>query len=147
VFVYAATTEGLDTISDFSFGTSTTAVDKLDVAAITSFSANDFDTIVKDSTAYDADQDVIIVTSQSFTALSDVDTFYEARSTATDGSNKDVLVIWQDSLGSTHVSVGVGGAGGANDGGDEYTFSDLVKLTGVTVASVADLIDTGDFIV
>ena len=86
------------------FGTSTTAVDKIDIADLTSFNG-DFDTVVVDSTAYNIDEDVLVITSQAFTAVANVDVFLEARSTSASANNGDnIVVIWQDTLGGVHVA-------------------------------------------
>lgn len=139
------TTNGVDTITDFNFGTSTTTVDQLKIVG--SWKA-DFDVVATDATAFDADQDVLIISSRSFATLADVDTFFEARSTENSGLGADKIIIWQDSLGGLQVARAIGG-NGANagaDNGDEYTVTNLFTLSGLTVVGVASLINTGDFI-
>jgi hypothetical protein len=140
---------GVDTITDMDFGTSTTTVDQLDISAITIFNGNAFDTKVIDSTAYNVDEDVIVITSQAFTNVAAVDTFYEGRATAViTGTNLDKVLVWQDTLGTVHVARAVGADGGNNnaDAGDEYTTADLATFTGLNIADISTLIDIGDFV-
>lgn len=147
VFVATASLIGIDTITDMDFGTSTTTVDQLDVAGVTSFNGT-FDTVRLDSTGYNVDEDVVVISSQAFTGVTALDTFYEARSTAVTGANADKILIWQDTLGTVHAAVAVGGIGAdaTGDEADEYVTTDLATLSGLSISSIASLIDTGDFI-
>lgn len=143
---------GVDTITDFNWGaaTGTTTVDKLDFSALSlGFSANDFDTVGKVSAGYSADVDVYIFDTQTYATTADVDTALEALSTAANATGKDLLLIWQDTFQNVHVSVAVGGAGGDGgaDGGDEYAVTDYFILEGLSITGIANLINTGDFIV
>jgi Ca2+-binding RTX toxin-like protein len=149
IFLAASLIGGADVITDMDFGTSTTTVDQLDVAAATIFNTNAFDTKVIDSTAYNVDEDVVVITSQAFASVTAVDTFYEARATLVlTGTNLDKVLIWQDTLGTVHMSRALGGDGGNNnaDAGDEYTVTDLATMSGLNISSIATLIDIGDFI-
>jgi Ca2+-binding RTX toxin-like protein len=147
VFVATASLIGIDAITDMDFGTSTTTVDQLNVAGVTSFNGS-FDTVNIDSTAFNIDEDVLVVTSQAFTGVTAVDTFMEARSTAQTAINGDKIIVWQDTLGAVHTAVAVGaiGADATADEADEYVTTDLATLSGLTISSIASLIDTGDFI-
>jgi Ca2+-binding RTX toxin-like protein len=147
VFVATASLIGIDAITDMDFGTSTTTVDQLNVAGVTSFNGT-FDTVNIDSTAFNIDEDVLVVTSQAFTGVTAVDTFMEARSTAQTAINGDKIIVWQDTLGAVHTAVAVGaiGADATADEADEYVTTDLATLSGLTISSIASLIDTGDFI-
>jgi Ca2+-binding RTX toxin-like protein len=147
VFVATASLIGIDAITDMDFGTSTTTVDQLNVAGVTSFNGT-FDTVNIDSTAFNIDEDVLVVTSQAFTGVTAVDTFMEARSTAQTAINGDKVIVWQDTLGAVHTAVAVGaiGADATADEADEYVTTDLATLSGLTISSIASLIDTGDFI-
>lgn len=147
-----ATTGGPDTITDFDFGDATgsnTTNDQADVTGSSLTFNGAFDTVVQDSTGFASDEDVVIVTSQTFNTIGDVDTFYEGRSNVDDATGSDVLVLWQDSFGDTHLAQGVGAAGvsGTSDDADEYTFTDLAELNGVGISGITNTVDTGDFIV
>lgn len=145
----ATASMGIDTITDMNFGTSTTSVDKINVAARNLIFNSSFDTVVTDATAFDIDEDVLIITSQTFVNLAAVDAFYEARSTAVTGTSADKLILWQDSMGKVHLSQAVGGSGGnaGEDNNDEWTLTDLFILENVTVTGIATLVNVGDFVV
>jgi Ca2+-binding RTX toxin-like protein len=144
----ATASMGIDTITDFDFGTSTTTVDSLNLAARSlSFTSNDFDTVGLVSAGYVADVDVYIFNTASYADVAALDTALETLSTAADGSNKDLILVWQDSLGSVHVSQAVGAAGGGGDAGDEYSVTDLFILSGLTITGVSSLVNIGDFVV
>jgi hypothetical protein len=149
-FVLTKDATSVDTITDFDFGAKTgvTTVDQLKITGL-SFTANDFDTVGKTSDGYSADVDVYVFNEATYADTSELDSALESLSTAVTGANKDLLLLWQDSLGTVHFSqaVGADGANNAADGGDEYTVTDLAKLSDLTVTGIADLVDTGDFIV
>jgi hypothetical protein len=147
-FNYAATGNGVDTISDFSWGTSATTVDQIDINAMTFTVSGSFDLVVTDATAFAADEDVVALVATTYADLAAVDTAYEARSTVASAADDDLIVLWQDTFGKTHVSVAIGAAGteAATDDANEFTFTDLATING-SVTDIAGLLNTGDFIV
>jgi len=147
VFANAATAVAhRDDITDFDWGTSTTTVDQIDVSA--PFSNTAFATVVLDSTAYAASEDVVVITSQAFVGTDALDVFVEARSTRVTGVNTDQLLVWQDTLGTVHVSLAVGANGtiAIADNGNEYVIKDLTTMSGLSIATIAPLVDIADFI-
>jgi hypothetical protein len=144
-----------DTVTDFNFGNaagkSDANIDKFDTSALTaaaSFASGDFDTvqtITAAATALGADADVIILAHQAFADASAVDAYLEANNAG--NKDSDVLVVYQDTLGQVRIAFGDGDGGGAESGGADFTTDDIAILTGVNLAGVKDIIDTGDFIV
>jgi hypothetical protein len=143
-------TNGVDIITDMNFGTSTTQVDIINVAARTlSFTSNDYDTFGLVSAGYSADVDVYLFDTAAYADASALDTALEALSTANSGANKDLILIWQDSLGRVNVATAVGadGAGAGADGGDEYTTTNVARLDGITITGISSLVNVADFVV
>lgn len=138
-FVYAGTeTGGPDTITDFSFGTSSTSVD---VLKVTHIGANAFSGGgVKLASAGAASSDVIVMDTATYADAAAAET---AANGINSDANKSLLIIWQDSLGSVHVTLD--GDSDTDAGALGATLVDLAKLSGVTITGVASLIDAGDF--
>jgi len=144
-FVVDTTRTVVDLITDFNFGTSSTTTDVLSfVDGGLLFTVNDYDTVGLQSAGYVGDVDVLVLDSAAYADTTAVDVAVEAWSTALTGLNKDLVVLWQDTFGNTHVSVAVGAAA---DGGDEYTITDAVKLVGVSITTVSANINLSDIIV
>lgn len=149
-FLMDTSESAVDIITDFNFGTSTTQVDVLSlVGGGANFAGNDYDTVGLFSATFNADVDVIIFDSATYADVAAVDTALEAYSTALTGLTFDKVLVWQDTLGSVHVSLAVGatGATSTNDGGDEYAIADIVKLQGLTITGISSLINLADIIV
>ena len=151
-FKLVASSNGVDTITDMNFGTSSTSVDKLDLSALvlsfTQGSTGTFDTVTSISAAYAASTDVLLLNTTTYADITAVDSAIETWSTAANATNRDLVVVWQDTLGNLHVAAAVGGSGAsAADDGDEYTTTDYFILSGLTISGVSSLINTGDFIV
>ena len=149
-FVTVAANNGVDRITDMNFGTAATTVDRIDVDADNLTFNGTYDTVVTSATAFNIDEDVVVLLGQSYANIAAVDAAYEARSTAVDATGADVLLVWQDTFGSVHIAKSVGGAG-ANagaDGGDEYTTTDLFNLgSSVSVSDIATDLNITDFVV
>jgi Ca2+-binding RTX toxin-like protein len=146
----AIATNGVDTVTDFDWGTSTTTVDAFNLAARSlSFTVNTYDAVGLVSAGYVANVDVYVFDTATYADATALDTALEALSTAATGANKDLILVWQDSLGRVNVAQAVGGAGadGAADNGDEYTTTNLFTLSTGTIATVGSLVNTTDFIV
>jgi len=127
---------GTDTITDFDFGTSTTTVDQLDVAAtFTVTSAATVDT--QSSGNIDAATDVVILDTASYAAAANAEDVVVAGA-----GTGEVIVIWQNSLGSVYVSRD---ANAATDNGSFET--DMFILSGVSVADIKANVDSGDFVI
>ena len=137
---------GIDTIKDFNFGTGSSSVDKLKIAGL-SFNG-EFDTVEKDIITGE-DTDVVILTDAKYENLAKVDEKIEALASINDGSDRDMLVVWEDNNGKMHVSQFVGSDGGdnSNDTGTEWAGTDLGILDNLSLAGVKDSIDVSDFVV
>lgn len=152
----------VDTITDINFGTSTTNVDKISIAALVTADSLLWDasaaftaTSIVKSTVFGTTgtlanaTSVLILDDTSYANLAAVDTAVElyTMTNLADGAvaQSDLLVIWQDGLGAAHISLATGDAANADDG-DDYAFTDLVKLTGVSVTTVASTLNISDII-
>ena len=127
-------TNGLDTITDFSFGTATTTVDQLDLTAtLTVTSLADVDLITG---TVDGNTDVLILSSAAYATAALAEDAVVATNATGEG-----IVIWQNSLGQVIV------AHDANMNADATGFDEeLFIIDGVSISEIAALIDTGDFI-
>lgn len=136
-----------DTISDMDFGTVQSEGDVLNLASANLRFSGDFDTVVADTTLFDMDEDVVLITSQTFTNVAALGAFYEIRSALADSTDNDVVILWQETSGVLHLSVATGSAGSASNSDDnnEYTFTDLAILSGLTTTGIASVLDIGDF--
>lgn len=136
-----------ETISDMDFGTVQSEGDVLNLASANLTFSGDFDTVVADTTLFDMDEDVVLITSQTFANVAALGAFYEIRSALTDSTDNDVVILWQETSGVLHLSVATGGAGSASnsDDNDEFTFTDLATLSGLTTTGIASVLDIGDF--
>ena len=142
VFDFNTNAEGVDTITDFSFGTSSTYVDRIDVAGLALTWTTAFDTVTLNSAgALAADTDVMVMNNAAYQDITSMETALELFT----ANDQDILIIWQDTLGNLHLAVGEDdGVGG--EGGNDWTVADLTKFTGLTVTGVASLINVTDFI-
>ena len=135
----------IDIITDFNFGTSSTAVDviKISNAAVSKSFDTTIDTVTTGTaTSAVAATDILIITDQTYADAAALDTALENTNGVT--LTNDVLVIYQDSLGNVRMASMVGTGALANNASDVAT-TDLVKLTGVTISGISALIDAGDF--
>jgi len=127
---------GTDTITDFDFGTSTTTVDQLDVAGtFTMTSAATVDT--QSSGNIDGSTDVVILDTAAYAAAANAEDVVVAGA-----GTGEVIVIWQNSLGSVYVSRD---ADANTDNGSFET--DMFILSGVTVADIKANVNSGDFVI
>jgi Ca2+-binding RTX toxin-like protein len=134
---------GTDVITDFDFGTSTTVVDRLDVTRLSGqtwatggmYKASDGNT--------PGNYQLIVLDTQSYT---DLDAARDAADALHNHTTATAyLFVWQDSLGTVHVSYGTQDAD-TESGSNDDTVYDLVKLTGLTITDVANKIGLNDFI-
>mgnify|MGYP003955503799 CR=1 FL=1 len=127
-------TNGLDTITDFDWGTASTTVDQLDLSAtLTTTSLADVDLITG---TVDGNTDVLILSSAAYATAE----LAENAVVATNATGEGV-VIWQNSLGQVIV------AHDADMNADATGFDEeLFIIEGVSISDIASLIDTGDFI-
>ena len=146
--------DAVDVIKDMDFGLSYTTVDQIGVAGLAAAGADltfngAFDTKALSSAAFADDTDLLFFMDQTYANIAAVDAAVETWSTAITGLGSDLVVIWADTFGVVHISMGVGadGASNAADGGDEYTMTDLATLDGLTLAGVYDAATVSDFIV
>jgi len=160
---HVANDASLDVISDFNFGTATTAVDQIQFNA--NFLGNatgaettaDFSAAAKANNAtasvdtgsiaaatIDGDTDVAIITSQAYADAAAIDTAVTAGLNATIVT-QDFVMVYQDTFGNTRMAVVE--SDGTNDGdASEYVVTDFAQLTGTSISSVSSLINSGDFI-
>jgi hypothetical protein len=61
----------------------------------------------------------------------------------TDTASATYAVIWQDTLGNVHMSIGTEATG--NDTGDDTDVEVVANFAGLTITGIATAIDTGDF--
>jgi Ca2+-binding RTX toxin-like protein len=147
--------DAVDVIKDMDFGLSYTVVDQIGVAGLAAAGADltfngAFDTKAASSAAFADDTDLLFFLDQTYANIAAIDTAVEAWSTAVTGVGSDLIVIWADTFGVVHVSMGLGNAGEADntaDNGDEYTMTDLATLDGLTLAGVYATATVSDFIV
>jgi len=147
----------VDIITDMDFGTSTTSVDKLSVAALDAADTLTWDdvgsnfaggaigkTSVLSATGTAVDTTVaIILNSASYATLAAAETALEAL--VYTNVDNDILFFWQDSFGNSHMSLGTDD-GAVGDDGDDYAVTDLVQLTGVSISTIASNFDVGDIV-
>lgn len=134
--IAAGSTSGVDSLVGVSFGTSTTAVDTINlsyvldraitVANMSGLTGDATDTaanvVILDETAY------ATLTDASNAASDDADLTYDGAA----------VLVWQDTLGVTHISMTSDVDGGAG------TDTDLAKLSGLTVADIATILTSAD---
>jgi Ca2+-binding RTX toxin-like protein len=155
IFVALTGTIGIDSLTDFDFGTGSTSVDQFNLAgrALSFNSSYDLAFLESAGTAFSLDEDLVILNSSQRANLAAVDTYYETRSTAGNATNADIIVIWEDTSGLVHVSQGKGSAGtNGSDNGNEWAFTDLFTLNSSQhliggTGNITANINLGDFIV
>jgi len=145
-----------DTITDFNFGTSSTGVDKIDIAANYLGGADGaqaaaaLDTAPETVTAVTgttyagvilAATDVAVFTGATYASAAGLDTAIEALDSAV--IVQDFFAIYQDTFGSVRVAIVE--SDGSADSGSDFTVTDAYVLTGITITGVSSLIDTSDF--
>jgi len=142
VFVITGATlaaNGLDTITDFSFGTATTAVDtiRIDLTSTTKV----FGTASAGITAAAGTEILVLDTA----AYADATAAQTAARTAF-GSNDnaaEAIVVWQDTLGNLNVSTYADASADATANGTLQ--GAMVKFTGLSLSSSGTLINATDF--
>ena len=154
VFVVDSGASAVDIITDFDFGTSTTNIDQISITALVAASTITWDgttlagsVIAKTSVIGDAGvcldlTGIVVLDNATYANLADADTALELLDMNTNlGVATDLIFLWQDSLGATHISQAING--GASTA---YTTTDLVKLAGVSISTASSYINVGDFI-
>jgi len=156
-FVVDSSKSAADVITDINFGTSTTSVDLISVTALVAASnlvwdgaGNAFSagvigkTSVLGETGTLADlTTVVMLDNATYGTLAAAETALEAL--AVGNVNQDVLFFWQDTLGNSHLSLGIED-NGAGDDGDDFTVTDLVKLTGVSISTIVTNFNISDIV-
>jgi Ca2+-binding RTX toxin-like protein len=138
-FVYAATATQADSITDFSFGTSTTSVDIIRFVA-----AGVVESLrLQSGGATTVNDSVRILNSQTYDTLANAVIAADAMATV-DVLNATYLFLWADTFGSVHVSRGLEIAAGATENDD--TAVDFATLTGVTMSNVVTNATYSDFL-
>lgn len=145
----------LDVITDFNFGTSITTIDKIDVGATYLGGASGADataaldttvdtvTLVTGTTyagVIDGATDVAVFSGTTYANAAALDTALEALAAGT--VTQDFFAIYQDTFGVIRVAIVE--SDGA-EGGADFTVTDAFTLSGLTIATIGTLIDTGDF--
>ena len=130
---------GSDSITDFSFGTSTTAADviQIDVTSTTKVFG-------KASTGITAaaGTEILVLDQAAYQDASGAQTAAQTAFGAND-SAAEAIVIWQDTLGNLNLSVYADASADANANGTLQ--NSMVKFSGLTLAGVLSLIDANDF--
>ena len=129
-----------DVITDFSFGTSSAALDIIKVDGTWSAAG-----VYKNSAGTTAaDYTVIVLDTATYTLA----TAEDAAAALHTANATDYLFIWQDTLGKVHVSFDgaqTTDSAGAESASATIGLLDLVTLTGVSIATASSLIDATDF--
>lgn len=142
VFVVTGLTQtanGSDTITDFSFGTSSTAVDtiRLDVTSTTKV----FGSASAGITAA-AGTEILILDQAAYQDASGAQTAARTALGANDNA-AEAIVIWQDTLGNLNLSFYADASADATANGTLET--SMIKFSGLTLSGVQTLIDATDF--
>lgn len=142
VFVVTGLTQaanGTDSITDFSFGTSTTTVDKirLDVTSTTKV----FGTASGGITAAAGTEILVLDT----TTYADATAAQAAARTAFGANDNaaEAIVIWQDTLGNLFLSVYADSTADATANGTLET--QMIQFVGLSLSANGSQIDAGDF--
>ena len=143
VFVVTGLTQaanGTDAVTDFSFGTSSTTVDRvrLDVTSTTAV----FGTASAGITAAAAGTEILVMDQAAYQDVAAAQT--AVRSALGNNDNAaEAIIIWQDTLGNLNLSVYTDTT--ANATADGTLTSALVRFVGSNLSSVGSLINVGDF--
>lgn len=135
-FSWAITNTGLDRITDFDFGTSTTTVDVLKFTGGTWQSGTNVATA--SGTGTFANARVIVLDTAAYADISAMNTAVTTGGAFAQTGTADSVILWQDTLGQVHVTFDTDGA---TTGGQ----TDLAILVGVTIADVAAKVTYADF--
>ena len=130
---------GLDTISDFNWGTTvtgSTTVDQLDLSLQLGIAALP-DVDLLSTGAVDGNTEVFILDDAAYASSATAEDAVVGHATATG----EGIVIWQDTLGGVHLSRDAAMQTDATG----FT-EDLFIFSGVSLGDIKTLIDTGDFI-
>jgi Ca2+-binding RTX toxin-like protein len=142
-FNFAASSNGLDVITDFDFGTnaSTGTQDQLDLSAIATITALTLTdgAIWRQGDTIAAGDNIFIFDDQAYADADAIETAIDSTAAAT--VTGGVIVLWQDTLGKVHLSTDTVAET------DNSGFVDLATLSGHTISSISSLVDAADFIV
>jgi Ca2+-binding RTX toxin-like protein len=141
-FVYATANTGIDIISDFDFGTSTTSVDVLRVA-LTGNTAGVYLQSAGNVAGSTTNHAVVIMNTTAYADSAAAVDAADALITTNDTATRTYMVIWQSTLGTVHLSIGTEVAG--NDTGDDTDVA-VASFTGLTIAGVASNANAADFL-
>lgn len=136
---YSVAANGLDSITDFNFGTATTATDliRIDLTSTTKVFGNASAVIT-----VAAGTEILVLNT---TAYADSSAAQSAARTLF-GSNDnaaEAVVIWQDTLGNLNLSLYADASADATANGT--LTNAMVKFVGLNLSSVGSLIGSGDF--
>ncbi|MYM35559.1 DUF4214 domain-containing protein [Duganella sp. FT94W] len=134
-FVLANNADAVSTITDFNFGTSSTAVDVISVAVRggQTWAAS---TVAKLSGGNVNGAGIAVLDTTTYANAAAAATAANAANTDATGTH-DALLIWQDTLGTVHVSL--------HTDVTSNTATDLATFTGLTITGVAAVINASDF--
>ncbi len=136
-FQWAVAATGQDTITDFSFGTSTTTVDVLKFTGGTWQSGANVATASGVGTL--ANAQVIVLDTAAYQDLTAMNTVVTTGGAFAQTGTAASIILWQDTLGKVHVTYD---SNGATTGGQ----TDLAILSGLTITGVASTINYADFV-
>ena len=142
-FNFLATGNGVDAITDFDFGTSasTGTQDQIDLSAIsviTSLSLAD-GAIWRQGDTYASGDNILIFDDVAYADADAIEVAIDATVGSTDTGG--AIIVWQDTMGSVHLSVDT------VKETDNSGFVDLATFSGLSVLDISSLIDAADFIV
>jgi len=142
-FNFLASGNGVDVISDFDFGTSaaTGTQDQIDLSAITTITSLTLTdgAIWREGDSIASGDNILIFDDVAYADANAIEVAIDAiaASTASGGG----IIIWQDTMGTVHLSTDT------LIETDNSGFVDLATFTGLSVSDISSLIDAADFIV
>jgi len=134
-FVWAVAATGLDTITDFDFGTSTTQTDILSFIGGTWQSGANIATA--SGTGTYANARVIVLDMATYATLTDMNTVVTTAGTYAQTGTADSIIFWADSFNRIHMTYDNNGATTAGQ-------TDLAILTGVTLTGLISNLNLAD---
>jgi Ca2+-binding RTX toxin-like protein len=142
IFVVTGLTQGAngsDSITDFDFGTSSTAVDnvQLDLTSTTKV----FGRVSTGITAASGTE-IFVLDTVAYATSDDAQTAVRTAFGNNDNA-AEAIIIWQDSLGNLNLSTYSDTSADATANGTLQT--SMIKFVGVSISSVGSIIDSSDF--
>jgi len=142
-FNFLASGNGVDAITDFDFGTSasTGTQDQIDLSAITTITSLTLTdgAIWRQGDSIAAGDNILVYDDVAYADANAIEVAIDATAAAT--ATGGAIIVWQDTMGSVHLSVDTVMET------DNSGFVDLATFSGLSVSDISSLIDAADFIV